>query len=94
MTIETKLRAGLVATLLSFIILTFFFFENLRKDDEYRAIVTKQTDSLNLIIDSLNYENFNSSVQNGRYELGLEYLKEINQEDFEKVSEYIEHKTE
>jgi hypothetical protein len=94
MTIETKLRAGLVATLLSFIILLFFFFENVRKTDEYKVIVTKQIDSLNLNIDSLNYENFNSQVQNGRYEIGLEYLKEINPKDYKKVAQFIEHKTE
>jgi hypothetical protein len=94
MTIETKLRAGLTAALLGLITMQFFYFENLRKFDEYKASTTKQIDSLNNLSDSLRDENFNLNVEIGRHELTREEMfgKFPNLE--KQYNAYYEHETE
>lgn len=49
---------------------------------------------LNSKLDSLHDENFNNSVMNGRYELSIEHLKEINPKAAEQLTDYLEHETE
>ena len=49
---------------------------------------------LNSKLDSLHDENFNNSVMNGRYELSIEYLKEINPKAAKQLTDYLEKETE
>jgi hypothetical protein len=46
------------------------------------------------IADSLNDELFISKVQNGRYELSLEHLYEVNPKAGKMFTEFMEHETE
>lgn len=45
-------------------------------------------------IDSLNDEIFNLKVENGRYELGLQHLYEVNPKAGKAFTEFMEHETE
>ncbi len=45
-------------------------------------------------IDSLNGELFILQIQNGRYELSLEHLYEVNPTAAKQFTEFMEHKTE
>ena len=47
-----------------------------------------------MLIDSLHDELFQSKVQNGRYELSLEYLYEVNPKAGKQFTEFMEHETE
>ena len=53
---ETQFRGGIAASLLTLIIMTFFFFEKDREYDEYVIKTSKQMDSLNTIVDSLTHK--------------------------------------
>jgi hypothetical protein len=46
------------------------------------------------LIDSLHDELFQAKVQNGRYELSLEHLYEINPKAGKQFTEFMEHETE
>jgi hypothetical protein len=46
------------------------------------------------ITDSLHDELFMSKVQNGKYELSLEHLYEINPKAGKEFTEFMEHETE
>jgi hypothetical protein len=46
------------------------------------------------LIDSLHYELFNEKVQNGRYELSLEHLYEVNPKAAKEFTNFMEHETE
>jgi hypothetical protein len=56
--------------------------------------LSKELDSLSILTDSLRDENFNSSVENGRYELSLDHLKEVNPKAAQQFEDYLEHETE
>jgi hypothetical protein len=56
--------------------------------------IPHNVDSLMNITDSLNDELFMSKVQNGKYELSLEHLYEINPKAGKEFSDYMEHETE
>jgi hypothetical protein len=45
-------------------------------------------------IDSLHDELFQAKVQNGRYELSLEHLYEVNPKAGKQFTEFMEHETE
>ena len=45
-------------------------------------------------IDSLREELFQAQSQNGRLELGLDHLKEIDSLEFNEVEKFINHETE
>ena len=47
-----------------------------------------------VIVDSLNDELFNARVENGRYELSLEHLKESNQKAAVDFEQFYDHETE
>jgi hypothetical protein len=47
-----------------------------------------------MLIDSLHDELFQAKVQNGRYELSLEHLYEINPKAGKQFTEFMEHETE
>ena len=51
-------------------------------------------DSLQNIIDSLEAEAFSAQTQNGRYELSLEHLYEVNPKAGKEFSNFMEHETE
>lgn len=46
------------------------------------------------VIDSLNTELFNKSTEVGRYEITLEYLKEVNPKAYEQFEKYLQTQTE
>jgi hypothetical protein len=52
----------------------FFYFENIRKFDEYKVSTTKQIDSLQTLSDSLQTENFELNHWNGIEELVIDEL--------------------
>ena len=49
---------------------------------------------LNARADSLYDESFNASTTNGRYELSLEYLKEVNPKAAKDFEDFFSHQTE
>ena len=51
-------------------------------------------DSLQNIIDSLEAETFSAQTQNGRYELSLEHLYEVNPKAGKEFTNFMEHETE
>ena len=51
-------------------------------------------DSLQNIIDSLQSEAFSAQTQNGRYELSLEHLYEVNPNAGKQFEDYMSHETE
>jgi hypothetical protein len=51
-------------------------------------------DSLQNIIDSLEAETFSAQTQNGRYELSLEHLYEVNPKAGKEFSNFMELETE
>ncbi len=55
---------------------------------------SKSVDSLGIIIDSLQTETFLLQTQNGRYELSLEHLYEINPKAGKEFTEFMENETE
>jgi hypothetical protein len=56
--------------------------------------VPHNVDSLITLKDSLYDELFQSKVQNGRYELSLEHLYEVNPKAGKQFTEFMEHETE
>jgi hypothetical protein len=56
--------------------------------------VPNNVDSLMNIADSLHDELFMSKVQNGKYELSLEHLYEINPKAGKEFTEFMENETE
>ena len=74
MTSETKFRAGLVMTLLGFIMMTFLYFEKDRVYQELKISSSAQ-------IDSLRDELFIKFTEVSRYEIALEIFKEQNKKE-------------
>ena len=58
------------------------------------VVSTPKIDSLQKIIDSLDTELFMSKNMNGRYELTLEHLHEVNQSAGLEFQRYMENETE
>jgi len=56
--------------------------------------VPAAVDSLQSTIDSLNSEVFILQTQNGRYELSLEHLYEVNPKGAKQFDDYLQHETE
>ena len=56
--------------------------------------VPAAVDSLQSTIDSLNSEVFILQTQNGRYELSLEHLYEVNPTAGKEFTNFMEHETE
>jgi hypothetical protein len=56
--------------------------------------VPAAVDSLQSTIDSLNSEMFILQTQNGRYELSLEHLYEVNPTAGKEFTNFMEHETE
>jgi predicted adenine nucleotide alpha hydrolase (AANH) superfamily ATPase len=94
MTTETKFRAGLTLTLLGLIIMQFFYFENIRKFDEYKISTKKQIDSLTKLSDTLYDKSFENFIEAGRYESALEIYREKNPKAVKEIEEIKNTQTE
>jgi hypothetical protein len=65
----------------------------LRAEQRIEVVVGGDIQKANLI-DSLHDELFNEKVQNGRYELSLEHLYEVNPKAAKEFTNFMEHETE
>jgi hypothetical protein len=65
----------------------------LRAEQKVEVVVGGDIQKANLI-DSLHDELFNTKVENGRYELSLEHLYEVNPKAAKEFQDYMEHETE
>lgn len=65
----------------------------LRKEN-ISVVSLPKTDSLQTIVDSLQTETFLLQTQNGRYELSLEHLYEVNPKAGKQFTEFMENETE
>ena len=65
----------------------------LRAEQKIEVVVGGDIEKANLI-DSLHDELFQSKVQNGRYELSLEHLYEVNPSAAKEFDDFMAHETE
>jgi hypothetical protein len=65
----------------------------LRGEQKIEVVVGGDIEKANLI-DSLHDELFQSKVQNGRYELSLEHLYEVNPSAAKEFDDFMAHETE
>ena len=65
----------------------------LRAEQKVEVVVGGDIQKANLI-DSLHDELFNTKVENGRYELSLEHLYEVNPKAAKQFDDYMSHETE
>jgi hypothetical protein len=65
----------------------------LRAEQKIEVHIGSDTEKVN-IIDSLHDELFQAKVQNGRYELSLEHLYEVNPTAAKEFTNFMEHETE
>jgi len=65
----------------------------LRAEQKIEVIIGGDIEKANLI-DSLHDELFQAKVQNGRYELSLEHLYEVNPSAAKEFTSFMEHETE
>jgi len=90
-----KMKKYITAALsLGTITLLFYTMFDLREQVKQVDVLQKQLDSVSVLKDSLYEVNFQTQVQNGRYELGLNYLESINPPVAEQLKTYIGHETE
>jgi len=81
MTTETKLRGGIVLSLLTLLWVTVMWSNNAIIVKEQKATI----DSLTNISDSLRDESFIHFVEAGRYEMALEIYKDKNPKAVEEI---------
>jgi hypothetical protein len=81
MTTETKLRAGLVLSILTLLWLTVMWNNTIITVNEQK----KKIDSLTNISDSLHDESFIHFTEASRYEIALEIYKEQNPKAVEEI---------
>jgi hypothetical protein len=81
MTTETKLRAGLVLTILTLLWMTVMWNNTIITVKEQKATI----DSLTNISDSLRDESFIHFVEAARYEMALEIYKDKNPKAVEEI---------
>ena len=68
---------------------------NLRMETKVEvSTVPYVIDSMQNVVDSLHDELFQAKVENGRYELSLEHLYEVNPKAGKQFTEFMEHETE
>jgi hypothetical protein len=91
-----KYQKAIVGTgAVSVLLICYFQQKELSKLRNERVVVsTPKTDSLQKVIDSLDTELFMSKTMNGRYELALEHLHEVNQPAGLVFQRYMENETE
>lgn len=76
------------------IALLFYTMFDLREQVKQVEVLQKELDSVMVVKDSLYEVNFQAQVQNGRYELGINYLESINPSVAEQLKTFIGHETE
>ena len=92
-----KYQKAIVGTgAVSVLLICYFQQKELSKLRSERVVVStpKTTDSLQKVVDSLETELFMSQTMNGRYELSLEHLHEVNQKAGLEFQRYMENETE
>ena len=68
--------------------------KELEKTEAINTVLQTQTVKLTNQVDSLHDEAFNASTVNGRYELSLEHLKEVNPKAAKEFEEFMNTQTE
>jgi hypothetical protein len=91
--INPLLSLGTAAALLGAIYFQNQQIDGLKKQLEFQPVVGGDIQKSN-IIDSLNDEIFNLQSMNGRYELSLEHLYEVNPKAGKEFTNFMEHETE
>jgi len=81
MSIETKLKSGLVFSILTSLWLTVMWNNSIITVKEQK----NKIDSLTNISDSLRSESFVNSIESNRYEIALEIYKEKNPKAVEEI---------
>jgi hypothetical protein len=71
------------------VLLTIIYFKN-KKVNQYKI----EVETLQNVNDSLHDELFIRHIENGRYELTFEHLKEVNPKLGEEMEEWMSHETE
>jgi hypothetical protein len=92
-----KYQKAIVGTgVVSVLLICYFQQKELSKLRSERVVVStpKTTDSLQKVVDSLETELFMSQTMNGRYELSLEHLHEVNQSAGLEFQRFMETETE
>jgi hypothetical protein len=92
-----KYQKAIVGTgAVSVLLICYFQQKELSKLRSERVVIStpKTTDSLQKVVDSLETELFMSQNMNGRYELSLEHLHEVNQKAGLEFQRYMETETE
>jgi len=91
--INPILSLGTAAALLGAIYFQNQEIDGLKKQLKFQPVVGGDIQKANTI-DSLNDEIFNLESMNGRYELSLEHLKEVNPKVAKQFEDYMSHETE
>jgi hypothetical protein len=92
-----KYQKAIVGTgAVSVLLICYFQQKELSKFRSERVVIStpKTTDSLQKVVDSLETELFMSQTMNGRYELSLEHLHEVNQSAGLEFQRFMETETE
>ena len=93
----TKYQKAIVGTGAIAVLVVCYFQQKeltkLRAEQKIEVVVGGDIQKANTI-DSLNSEIFILHTQNGRYELSLEYLNEVNPKAGKQFQEFMEHETE
>jgi hypothetical protein len=92
-----KYQKAIVGTgAVSVLLICYFQQKELSKLRSERVVIStpKTTDSLQKVVDSLETELFMSQTMNGRYELSLEHLHEVNQKAGLEFQRFMETETE
>lgn len=76
------------------IALLFYTMFDLREQVKQVDVLQKQLDSVTIVKDSLYDVSFGAQVENGRYELGVNYLESVNPKAADQLKTYIGHETE
>jgi hypothetical protein len=92
-----KYQKAIVGTgAVSVLLICYFQQKELSKLRSERVVIStpKTADSLQKVVDSLETELFMSQTMNGRYELSLEHLHEVNQKAGLEFQRFMETETE
>lgn len=97
MTDETKLRGGIVVSILILLWSTVMWNNDILTIKSQKQTIdslTKTIDIISIERDSLYEEHFISEVMNGRYELSLEHLESVNPKASKEFTDFMYNETE
>jgi hypothetical protein len=85
-----------IATALSLGTITLLFYTmfDLKNQVKQVEVLQKQLDSVTAVKDSLYDVSFEAQVENGRYEVTFEHLKEVNPKAAQELENFMSHETE